>query len=43
MIQLWKYSLLHFCHVIKIVQEDKLNNEWISGPDKKDYIKVHDR
>jgi len=34
MIQLWKYSLLHFCHVINNVKEDKLENEWISGPDK---------
>jgi hypothetical protein len=34
MIQLWKYSLLHFCHVIKNVQIDKLENDWISGPDK---------
>jgi len=34
MIQLWKYSLLHFCHVIKNVNDNKLENEWISGPDK---------
>jgi len=34
MIQLWKYSLIHFCHVINNVKEDKLENEWISGPDK---------
>lgn len=34
MIQLWKYSLLHFCHVIKNVNEDKLENEWIAGPNK---------
>lgn len=34
MIQLWKYSLLHFCHVIKNVNDEKLENEWISGPDK---------
>jgi hypothetical protein len=33
MIQLWKYSLLHFCHIIKNMKEDKLTNEWISGPD----------
>jgi hypothetical protein len=35
LIQLWKYSLLHFCHVIKNVKNDKLNSEWISGPDQK--------
>jgi hypothetical protein len=34
MIQLWKYSLLHFCHVINNVKDDKLENEWISGADK---------
>ncbi len=34
MIQLWKYSLLHFCHIIKNLNDDKLQNEWISGPDK---------
>jgi len=32
MIQLWKYSLFHFCHVIKNVDDNKLGNEWISGP-----------
>lgn len=35
MIQLWKYSLIHFCHVIKNVDDSKLDNEWISGPDQK--------
>ncbi|MFH0756142.1 MAG: DinB family protein [Bacteroidota bacterium] len=39
MIQLWKYSLLHFCHVIKNVKADKLNNEWISGPDQRTTLK----
>lgn len=33
-IQLWKYSLLHFCHVIRNVNKDKLHNEWISEPGK---------
>jgi hypothetical protein len=32
LIQLWKYSLLHIIHVIKNVNPDYLNNEWISGP-----------
>jgi hypothetical protein len=35
MIHLWKYSLLHIIHVIKNVNSDKMNNEWISGPGKK--------
>lgn len=34
MIQLWKYSLFHFCHVIKNIREDKLESEWIAGPEK---------
>ena len=34
MIQLWKYSLFHFCHVIKNADDGKLKNEWISGPGK---------
>ena len=34
MIQLWKYSILHFCHVIKYIDGDKLENEWIAGPEK---------
>jgi hypothetical protein len=40
MINLWKYSLLHFCHVIKNVDDKKLGNEWISGPDKKITLKT---
>ena len=35
LIQLWKYSLIHFCHVIKNVNDNKLHYMWISGPDKK--------
>jgi len=35
MIQLWKFSLLHLCHVIENIDEDKLNNEWFSSPEKK--------
>jgi hypothetical protein len=35
MIQLWKYSLLHICHVIMNVNDDKLDNEWIAGPDRR--------
>jgi len=34
MVQLWKFSLLHFCHVINNLNDDKLENEWISGPEK---------
>jgi len=40
MILLWKYSLLHFCHVIGNVKDDKLDNEWIAGPDSKITLKA---
>jgi hypothetical protein len=33
LIQLWKYSLLHYCHVVKNVDPGKLENEWIAGPE----------
>jgi hypothetical protein len=32
LIELWKYSLLHLCHVITNVDETRLNHEWIAGP-----------
>ena len=32
LIHLWKYSMLHISHVIKNVNPDKMDNEWISGP-----------
>lgn len=31
LVQLWKYSLLHICHIIENVNVDKLKNEWIAG------------
>lgn len=31
MIRLWKYSLLHYCHVIRNIDNSKLDNEWIAG------------
>lgn len=40
MIQLWKYSLLHFCHVIKNVDDSKLENKWISGPNQSITLKT---
>lgn len=39
LIQLWKYSMLHICHVVQNVDDNKLNNEWISGPDQKTTLK----
>lgn len=35
LIQLWKYSLLHVAHVIKNVNPNHLNNDWIAGPGEK--------
>jgi hypothetical protein len=35
MVRLWKYSLLHLCHVIRNVDPSKLENEWIAGPGEK--------
>lgn len=32
MIRLWKYSALHFCHVVNHVDPSRLGNEWIAGP-----------
>lgn len=40
LIKLWKYSYLHICHVIENVSDDKLENEWISGPGKKMTLKT---
>ncbi len=31
LVQLWKYAHLHIVHVIKNVNPEKLENEWISG------------
>ena len=52
MVQLWKYSILHYCHVVKNIDTSKLENEWIAGPDRKitlnsllvlflDHLKLH--
>ena len=34
LLMLWKYSLLHLCHVIGNVDETRLKNEWLGGPDE---------
>ena len=31
LVQLWKYSNVHICHVIGNINPEKLNNVWISG------------
>jgi hypothetical protein len=39
LIQLWKYSILHFAHVIQQINSEKLGNEWISGENYKVTLK----
>lgn len=39
MIMHWKYSLLHYCHLVRNIDESKLENEWIAGPDRKITLK----
>lgn len=34
LLMLWKYSLLHLCHVIGNVDETRLRNEWLGGMDE---------
>jgi len=31
MVQLWKYSHLHYIHVTSQINQDKINNKWDSG------------
>ena len=39
LVQLWKYSILHFAHVIQHINPEKLENEWISGEGSKVTLK----
>ena len=34
LMQLWKYTNLHFVHVVENIQEGKLDQEWVSAPGK---------
>jgi hypothetical protein len=40
LIQLWKYSNLHYIHVMEGIKQEKLNNEWIAGPEKNISLKA---
>jgi hypothetical protein len=40
LVQLWKYSNIHICHVINHVNQDKLDNEWISALNKQVSLKA---
>lgn len=33
LVQLWKYANLHFVHVVRNIDQSKLENQWISGED----------
>lgn len=35
LVQHWKYSHLHFAHVIQNIQAEKLNNTWFAGAGEK--------
>jgi hypothetical protein len=35
LVQLWKYSHIHFCHVIRNIKSTKLENQWISALNEK--------
>jgi len=34
LVQLWKFSILHFAHLIQQINPEKLENKWISGEGK---------
>ena len=40
LVQLWKYSNIHYVHVIQNVNSDKLENEWIAGLNEKVSLKA---
>ena len=40
LIQLWKFSNLHLVHIIRCVDQSKLNNQWISSETK--LISLHE-
>lgn len=40
LIQLWKYSNIHMAHVIRNVNVDKLDNEWITALNKNVSLKA---
>jgi hypothetical protein len=40
LVQLWKYSNLHYIHVVKNINPAKIDNEWLAGPEKKISLKL---
>ena len=39
LVQLWKYSILHFAHVIQQINPEKLGNVWLGGDDEQVTLK----
>ena len=39
LVQLWKFSFLHFAHVIQQINPEKLGNVWLGGEDEKVTLK----
>lgn len=39
LVQLWKFSILHFTHIIQQIKPEKLNNIWLGGADEKVTLK----
>jgi hypothetical protein len=39
LVQLWKFSILHFAHVIQQINPEKLGNVWLGGEDEKVTLK----
>lgn len=39
LVQLWKFSILHFAHVIQQINPEKLENVWLGGEDKQVTLK----
>ena len=35
LVQLWKYANLHYMHVVKNINPEKLENEWLASPAEK--------
>lgn len=39
LVQLWKFSMLHFAHIIQNINPEKLNNVWLGGDDEEVTLK----
>ncbi len=39
LVQLWKFSILHFAHIIQQINPEKIDNVWLGGEDEKVTLK----